>query len=122
MHHSTRLRLALLTMLLAGVLAAAALASAPPVGPLPKGPLTIVSAQRGTLVAVALPHQKGLSWRLARPVNQKVLREVSEADVGANVVIVYRALAPGRATVVYAATRGESKKAVHAATTRVAVR
>jgi hypothetical protein len=36
-----------------------------------------------------------------------VLRQVSEADVGANVVLVFRANASGTASVVVALTRGE---------------
>ncbi len=108
-------------VVLAAMLVTTALASAPPVGPLPKGPITSVSTPKGTLVAVALPHQAGRSWRLARQVNARVLRQVSEADVGANLVVVFKALAPGRATVVFAATRGESTKALAARTYDVSV-
>ena len=89
-------------------LATATSETAPPVGPLPKGPETTVSAPRGTLVSVALPSKAGRVWRLARPVNPKVLRQVSEADVGSSVVVVFRAVGRGRVTVVFAQTRGES--------------
>ena len=58
-----------------------------------------------------MPHQaasKGLVWRLARPVDSKVLRQVGEADVGANVVIVFSAVGKGQVSVVFALTRGDS--------------
>jgi hypothetical protein len=109
-------------LLLTAVAAALALAvpaeaSAPPVGPLPKGPVTTIVAHKGSLVAVALPHRaNGLVWRLARRVNPKVLREVSEADVGKDVVVVYRAAGTGRVRVVYGLTRGETSRA-HASLT-----
>ena len=89
-----------------------AYATAPPVGPLPVGPVTKVTAPKGTLVAVALPQKSGgLVWRLARQVDSKVLRETSEADVGPNVVVIFRAVGPGDATLVFALTRGEGSHA-----------
>ena len=101
-------RFALAAIGCAFILAAPAAASAPPVGPLPAGPTQHITTQRGQLVAVALPHAaKGRSWRLARTVDAKVLREVSEADVGSNVVVIYKALGPGSTTVIYGLTRGE---------------
>src|SRR5579884_340848 len=90
------------------VFALPAAASAPPVGPLPKGPVTTITTQKGQLVAVALPHRVGgLVWRLAHAVNPKVLRQVSEADVGRDVVVVFRAVGPGRVRLAYGLTRGE---------------
>jgi hypothetical protein len=107
----------------AAVLAVPAAATAPPVGPLPAGPTAHITTTRGELVAIALPHASaGRVWRLARPVNAKILREVSEADVGPNVVIVYRASAPGRVTVAYGLTRGETKHAYAARRFTVDVR
>ena len=104
-------------------LATATSETAPPVGPLPKGPVTNVSTPRGTLVSVALPRQAGRVWRLARPVSPKVLRQVSEADVGSSVVVVFRAVGRGRATIVFAQTRGESSpKALRAVRHVVRVR
>jgi hypothetical protein len=106
----------------AAVLAVPALATAPPVGPLPPGPITSVSTHRGELLAVALPRQAastGLVWRLARPVNQKVARQVSEADVGPSVVILYRIVGKGQASITYAATKGETAKAYKARTYKV---
>jgi hypothetical protein len=105
-------------------LAAAAAASSTPVGPLPKGPVTRVEALRGSLVAVALPHQpRGNVWRLARDVDPRVLREVSEADVGDSVVIVFRATGVGSVRVVFALTHGDaSAKALQSTTQVVRVR
>ena len=94
------------------ILAAPATASAPPVGPLPAGPVQHITTQRGELVAIALPHPaNGRVWRLARTVDPKILREVSEADVGSNVVVVFRSYRPGRVTVAYALTKGETAHA-----------
>jgi hypothetical protein len=108
-----------------GFCALQAFADSTPVGPLPPGPVATVVTPRGSLVAVALPRaasSTGLVWRLARPLDPAVLREVSEADVGSAVVIVYRAVGKGRARIVYAQTRGDtSSKAVHARTTAVRV-
>jgi hypothetical protein len=95
-------------------LAAPALASAPPVGPLPAGPTTTISTARGELVAVWLPAQPaGRVWRLKGSIDTKVVREVSEANVGGskNVVVVFRAVGPGTARLSYGATRGETAKA-----------
>jgi len=104
------------------VLVLPAAASAPPVGPLPKGPTTTIRTQTGSLVAVALPHRSGgLVWRLARPVSPKVLVEVSEADVGRDVVVVYRATRPGSARIVYGLTRGETPRAHESITFAVTV-
>jgi hypothetical protein len=50
-------------------------------------------------------------WRIARPVNAKVVREVSEADVGNSVVIVFKAVGSGNANVFFGLTRGETAKA-----------
>ena len=90
-----------------------------PIGALPKGPVTTITTQRGLFVAVALPHpaDKANAWRLARRVDPRVLREVSEADGGANVVVVYKVTGTGSASIVYALTRGDaSSKALGAIT------
>jgi hypothetical protein len=120
-----RLRLVLAAAVAALAFAAqAAVASAPPVGPLPKGPVTTIATTRGSLVAVALPHRAhGLVWRLARGVDPKVLREVSEADVGNDVVVVvYRATGAGRVRLAYGLTRGETRRAYASLTFAVTVR
>jgi hypothetical protein len=104
------------------VFAVTAAAAAPPVGPLPAGPTTTISAKKGTLVSVALPSRAGKSWRVARQYDASVVREVTEANVGNTVVIVYRAVGPGTTRVVYGLTRGETKKAYAAATYAITVR
>lgn len=105
------------------VLALPAVASAPPVGPLPKGPVTSITTRKGQLVAIALPHRVGgLVWRLAHGVDPKVLRQVSEADVGKDVVVVFRAVAPGRVRLAYGLTRGERTGARASLTFAVTVR
>ena len=95
-----------------------------PVGPLPAGPVSTITAKRGTLVAVALPRQQpssGLVWRVARPVNAAVLRQVSEGEIDGNVIVVYHVVGKGKATVRFALTRGESSSvAVATRTYRVA--
>lgn len=99
-----------------------AAATAPPVGKLPKGPTTTVRAPKGTLVALALPRLKGLSWRLARPVDARVVVQVGEGEIGTSVVITFRAKGVGHTRVIYAATRGESSVARAARTLDVTVR
>jgi hypothetical protein len=96
--------------------------TSPPVAAIPPGQTSAITTRRGQLVSIALPHRAGKSWRLARNVNPKVLREVGEADVGSNVVVVFRAYAAGRVKVVYALTRGETSKAYASATYTVTVR
>jgi hypothetical protein len=93
------------------VVAGAAAATAPPVKHIPIGPVSTIATQRGQLVSVALPHAVGRSWRIARTVNANVLREVAEAEVGDNVVVVFKAVGKGHVTVVFARTRGEAPRA-----------
>ena len=89
-----------------------ALASAPPVGPLPAGPSSTIKTTKGQLVAFALPHRTGgRVWRVARAFNPAVLRQVSEADVGKQVVLVFQAAGNGTTTVAFGLTRGETAKA-----------
>jgi hypothetical protein len=115
----------LTAVLVSAVLLAAvpASASAPPVGPLPPGQVTTVAAKRGTFVAVALPAQtssSGLVWRLARG-NPAIVRQVAERSLGPTVVIVFKAVARGKATVSYGLTKGESKKAYKSVTYKITV-
>ena len=108
---------------LAGAAATATRASSPPIGTLPPGVHATVTTKAGELVAIALPHRSGgRVWRIARPFNGSVLREVSEADVGSNVVIVFKAVRRGALTVSYALTRGETTKALEARTFTVRIR
>jgi hypothetical protein len=87
-------------------------ADAPPVGPLPAGAAATISTQKGQFVAVALPHRAGgRVWRIARAFNGQVVNEVSEADVGANVVLVFRATGAGTTTLVFGLTKGETAQA-----------
>ena len=94
------------------VLAAPAVADAPPVGPLPAGPTTHITVKRGELFSVALPAQPaGRVWRLKGSLNAKVVREVTEANVGKLIVVVFKATGKGTTTLSYAGTRGETAKA-----------
>jgi hypothetical protein len=102
-----------------------AAADSTPVGPLPKGPVASVVTTRGALVAVALPRQSaasGLVWRLARRVDPAVLAQVSEADVGSSVVVVFRARGRGNVRIAFALTKGDTgSKALRAILTDVRV-
>jgi hypothetical protein len=101
-------------------------ADSTPIGPLPDGPTTTIVTDQGSLVAVALRRQRrssGLVWRLARPVDRAVLRQVSEAEVGPSVVVVFRALDEGSAKLSFALTRGQTgTKAIRAATYTIRIR
>jgi hypothetical protein len=115
-------RIAVLAALAAAlVLVVPVHATAPPVGALPKGPVTTISTAKGSLVAIALPSRAGKSWRLARAVNANILVEVDEANVGSNIVVIYRATGRGSVNVAYGLTRGESAKAFASATFNVRV-
>jgi hypothetical protein len=98
-------------------------ADSTPIGALPKGPVTTTSTKPGQLIAVALPRARqgsGLVWRVARRYDARVVRQVSEADVGASVVLVYKAVGRGNTSLVFGLTRGDgSPRAVKAATYRV---
>jgi len=94
------------------ILACAGLADSPPVGALPAGPTSTIQTQSGQLVAFALPKRSGgRVWRIARMFNARVVRQVSEADVGTNVVLIFQAAGVGTTTVAFALTRGETAKA-----------
>ncbi len=108
---------------IACVFAAVAAADSTPVGPLPSGPVSTIRTQTGQLVAFALPHRSnGRVWRIARPVSPKVLVEVNEADVGANVVLVFKVTGTGETTVSFGLTRGETAKAYESRQFTVQVR
>ena len=97
-------------------------ASATPVGQLVNETVSTVNTSRAALVAVALPHPpEGQVWRLARDVDAKILVQVSEAKVGANVVIVFAATGAGTVRVVFAQTHGESATVSRAITHVVTV-
>lgn len=122
----TALARAVLVLVAAGLVSApASLADSTPIGALPKGPVSTIATHRGWLIAVVFPRQpksSGLVWRQARKVDSNVLVQVSEADVGKNVVVVYRVVGTGRVSVIYALTKGDaSSKALRAITHVVSV-
>jgi hypothetical protein len=74
---------------------------------------------------MALPRRSvrsGLVWGIARRVNARVVRQVSEADIGNSVVVVFKVAGSGRASIVFALTKGETPKAFAAATYNVHAR
>jgi hypothetical protein len=94
-----------------GLVVAVAHADSTPVGPLPAGPVSSTTSPPGQLGAVALPRARqgtGLVWRLARPYDPRVVRQVSEADVGRNVVLVFKVVGRGSTSLVFALTRGDT--------------
>jgi hypothetical protein len=103
--------------------AAAVQADSTPVGPLPRGPISAIATAPNQLVAVAMPRattRSGLVWRLARRYDSQVVRQISEADVGPNVVVVFRVVGRGDTSLVFALTRGDtSAKAVKAVTHKI---
>jgi hypothetical protein len=117
---ATALALSGLVAAVALAIAAAARADSTPIGPLPPGPVSSITTTPGQLVAVALPRaseQSGLVWRIARRFDSNVVRQISEADVGANVVLVFKVVGRGKTSLVFALTHGDtSAKAVKAVT------
>jgi hypothetical protein len=117
-----RVHIALAIVLAGLVLAVPAVADAPPVGPLPAGSTSHITTKRGELFAIALPAQPaGRVWRLKGSINSKVVNEVSEANVGRLVVIVFKATGKGTTTLSYASTRGETAKAYAAKRFKIVV-
>lgn len=106
--------------------AAVAHATATPVGPLPVGPTISTMTKSGQLVAVALPHTRrnaGYTWRIARRYDTHVVKEISEADVGNSVVVVFKVTGRGDTSIVFGLTRGDaSPKAVQSYTHRIHAR
>jgi hypothetical protein len=103
--------------------AGAGRADSTPVGPLPAGSVATTTTRPGQLVAVALPHARagtGLVWRVARRFDSRVVRQLSEADVGTSVVLVFKVVGRGDTSLVFALTRGDtSAKAVKSATQKI---
>ncbi len=117
-----RLIVPLLAAAVAVLAAAVARASSPPVGPLPAGYQSTIATRAGELVAVALPHRSGgRVWRIARAFDGKIVHEVTESDVGTQVVLVFKADRRGSTTLVFALTKGETTKALDARTFVIAV-
>lgn len=99
-------------------IAAAARSDSTPIGPLPAGPSSTTTTAAGQLVAVALPRARkpGFVWRLARPYDSRVVRQIFEADIGTNLVLVFKVVGRGKTTLVFALTHGDtSPKAVKSA-------
>jgi hypothetical protein len=104
-------RMALLAAALALVLPTMSRADSAPVGKLPRPVVTTVIAKRGSLVSLSVPAREpstGLVWRVARPYDTRVVRQVGEADVGPAVVLVFRVVGRGRSSITVALTRGDS--------------
>jgi hypothetical protein len=99
-------------------------ASTTPVGPLPPGPTSTTTSAPNQLVAVALPRASkasGLIWRLARRYDSSVVRQISEADVDANVVLVFKIVGRGTTSLVFALTRGDTSPSAVGATTHTVI-
>ena len=59
------------------------------------------------------------AW-IARGYDPRIVREVSEADVGANVVVVFKFVGRGKTSIVFAQTRGDaSPKALKSSIYRI---
>ena len=103
--------------------ASIARADSTPIGKLPAGPVTSTTTKPGLLVAVALPRasaSSGLVWRIARSYNSRVVRQLSEANIGTSVVLVFKIVGRGDTSLVFAETRGDaSSVAVKAATHKI---
>jgi predicted secreted protein len=104
------------------LLLALGIASAPPVGPLPKGPTIQIAPHPGKTFTVKLPMRSEYVWRIARPFDSHVVREVAEGDRAGFIWVRFRAVAPGTTKIVFAQTRGETRKAYAARTFRITVR
>lgn len=117
------MRSLLLVLVCALTVAGVATATAPPVKNLPAGPVSTITTQRGQLVAFALPHRpNGLVWRAATYPGVKVLKPLTEADVGNAVVLTYSAVGRGKVTLKFGLTRGETPKAYASRTYVVTVK
>jgi hypothetical protein len=103
--------------------ASASRATAPPVGPLPASQVLQQNVPSGTLFALALPATKrGTVWRVARSFDGHVAAELEERTLKSSTVIVLRALAPGKTSIVYALTKGDaSPRALRAITLQLKV-
>jgi hypothetical protein len=74
-------------------------------------------------VAVALPAlRRGLVWRIARPIDARVVRQAGEGEIGPSIVVVFSAVGRGDARIAFAATRGETRAALRSFVQRVHVR
>ena len=117
------IRVVIASLAVAALFVAPANATAPPVGPLPAGPTTLLSARAGKTFRVALvrPKVAGRVWRIARPYDARIVREVREGETKTQIWLAFRALHAGRTTLVFAQTRGETAHAYAARRFRVTV-
>jgi hypothetical protein len=93
------------------VAAPAATASSTPVGPLPKSPVTSLSTKPGSLFSIAVPSKArptGLVWRIARPFQGRVVRQVGEGEISGTTVLVFKAVGKGKTSIVLALTKGDA--------------
>jgi hypothetical protein len=123
---ATLLALAASLIAVALVAAVTARADSTPVGHLPAGAVSTITTAPNQLIAVALPHaakKSGLSWRLARRYDSTVVRQISEADVDASVVLVFKVVGRGKTSLVFGLTRCDtSSKALRSATHKIVSR
>ncbi len=115
----------LLAAVTAVLLASAAVADSTPVGPLPKGPTQTLRVHPGASLTLSVPRPTSASgkvWRVARPYDPKVVRQVSEGATSKKIWLRYRAVRKGTTTVRLALTRGETRKAYAARSFRIVVR
>ena len=123
-------RLAALLLAFAGglVLAAATGAAhreATPVGALPKGPVWHITVLRDATFVVRVPKRpasSGLVWRIARPIDPSVVREVAEGEDRLTVWIRFKASKAGSERVVLGLTKGETPKGYASRTWVVTIR
>jgi predicted secreted protein len=109
---------------LSAVLAPLAIATAGPVGPLPPGPTRSATLRVGAVLTISLPKPRvaGRVWRIARPFDGKVVREIAEGETARTIWWRFRAVGPGETKIVLAQTLGERSHAYAARTSRVVVR
>jgi hypothetical protein len=119
-----RLPVIAVTLAAAGATVATALSTAAAVAPLPEGPVQSVERAAGTTFAVTLPNPgvAGRTWRVARPYDWGVVREIAERTERSGATrVTYRAIAPGATRIVYALTRGDRSRDYAIRTFRVLV-
>lgn len=120
---TTAVGLAAFMFVLGLTIAAVGRADSTPVGPLPPGPISAITTAPRQLVAVAMPRatiRSGLVWRLARRYDSTIVRQISEANVGRNVVLVYKIVGRGDTSLAFGLTRGDaSTKAVKSVTYKI---
>jgi len=92
--------------------------------PLPDGPESRIQAPRGSYVAVSVPRPDasgGNVWRIARPFDPNVIRQISEGFLDDALVIVFETIERGATAIVLALTLGETSEPLATRYFRVAV-